>query len=144
MFEGLCYHGNKSTILLFNSVFRTTPEVSTKLYFVEISEVSEKLWLFNHKRADFLASKFWIFFHFSASLSYPYRTFGINAFTDFSISNHIKLSYRNEIRLVINLNVWTKDQYASKHFPALTTFACFVSFKSSHSSSFREHFLILY
>ena len=32
-----CYHDNKSTILLFNSSFRTTPEVSTKLYFVEIS-----------------------------------------------------------------------------------------------------------
>ena len=32
-----CCHGNKSTILLFNSVFRTTPEVSTKFYFVEIS-----------------------------------------------------------------------------------------------------------
>ena len=32
-----CYHGNKSTILLFYSIFRTTPEVSTKLYFVEIS-----------------------------------------------------------------------------------------------------------
>ena len=31
----ICYHGNKSTILLFNS---TTPEVSNKLYFiVEIS-----------------------------------------------------------------------------------------------------------
>ena len=33
----LCCHGNKSTILLFNSIFRTTPEVSTKLYFAEIS-----------------------------------------------------------------------------------------------------------
>ena len=55
-----CCHGNKSTILLFNSIFRTTPEISTKLYFVEISYVSEMLWLFNHKRADFLASKFWI------------------------------------------------------------------------------------
>ena len=32
-----CYHGNKSTILLFNSIFRTAPEVSSKLYFVEIS-----------------------------------------------------------------------------------------------------------
>ena len=32
-----CYHGNKSTILLFNSIFRTTPEVSSKLYFVQIS-----------------------------------------------------------------------------------------------------------
>ena len=31
-----CY-GNKSTILLFNSIFRTAPEVSAKLYFVEIS-----------------------------------------------------------------------------------------------------------
>ena len=32
-----CYHGNKSTILLLNSIFRATPEVSSKLYFVEIS-----------------------------------------------------------------------------------------------------------
>ena len=32
----------------FNSIFRTY-EVSTELYFVEISKVSEKLWLFNHK-----------------------------------------------------------------------------------------------
>ena len=31
-----CYHGNNSTILLFDSIFRTTPEVSSKLYFVEI------------------------------------------------------------------------------------------------------------
>ena len=30
-------------------MFRTTHEVSTKLYFVEISQVSEKLWLLNHK-----------------------------------------------------------------------------------------------
>ena len=63
------YHGKKSTILLFNSLFRATPEVSTQFYFVEISQVSDKFWLFNHKRADFLASKLWIFFHFSASLS---------------------------------------------------------------------------
>ena len=53
-----CYHGNKSTILLFYSIFRTTPEVSSKLYFVEICEVSEKLWLFNHKRADFWLPNF--------------------------------------------------------------------------------------
>ena len=32
-----CCHGNRSTIYLFNSIFRTPPEVSTKLYFVEIS-----------------------------------------------------------------------------------------------------------
>ena len=31
-----CYHSNKSTILLFNLIFRTTSEVSSKLYFVEI------------------------------------------------------------------------------------------------------------
>ena len=31
-----CYHGNKSTILLSYSIFRTTPEVSSKFYFVEI------------------------------------------------------------------------------------------------------------
>ena len=31
-----CCHGNKSTILLFHSIFRTAPEVSSKLYFVEI------------------------------------------------------------------------------------------------------------
>ena len=31
-----CYHGNKPTILLFTSNFRTTAEVSSKLYF-EIS-----------------------------------------------------------------------------------------------------------
>ena len=61
MFEGFFYHGNKSTILLFNSIFRTTPEVSSKLDFVEISCVSEKLWLFNHRRADFLASEFSLF-----------------------------------------------------------------------------------
>ena len=32
-----CCHGNKSAILLFNSIFRRTPEVSAKFYFVEIS-----------------------------------------------------------------------------------------------------------
>ena len=54
----VCYHGNKSTILLFYSIFRTTPEVSSKLYFLEICCVSEKLWLFNHKRADFWLPNF--------------------------------------------------------------------------------------
>ena len=39
-------------------MFRTTPEVSSKLYFVEICQVSEKLWLFNHKRADFWLPNF--------------------------------------------------------------------------------------
>ena len=53
-----CYHGNKSTILLFYSICRTAPEVSSKLYFVEICQVAEKLWLFNHKRADFWLPNF--------------------------------------------------------------------------------------
>ena len=44
--------------MLFYSIFRTTPEVSSKPYFVEICEVSEKLWLFNHKRADFWLPNF--------------------------------------------------------------------------------------
>ena len=35
-----------------------TPEVSSKLYFVEICQVSEKLRLFNHKRAEFLLPNF--------------------------------------------------------------------------------------
>ena len=34
--EVFCYYCNKSTILLFYSIFRTTPEASSKLYFVEI------------------------------------------------------------------------------------------------------------
>ena len=53
-----CYHGNNCTILLFYSIFRTTPEVSNKLYFVEICQVSETLWLFNHNRADFWLPNF--------------------------------------------------------------------------------------
>ena len=35
MFEVLCYHGNKSTILLFYSIFIRTPEVSSKLYLLK-------------------------------------------------------------------------------------------------------------
>ena len=33
--EVFYYHDNKSTILLFYSIFRTTPEVFSKLYFVK-------------------------------------------------------------------------------------------------------------
>ena len=36
-FKDFCYHGNISTILPFYSILRTAPEVSSKLYFVEIS-----------------------------------------------------------------------------------------------------------
>ena len=53
-----CYHVNKFTILLFNSIFRIIPEVSTVLYFVEIS-LREII-------ADFLASKFWNCFTFQS------------------------------------------------------------------------------
>ena len=35
-----------------------TMETNLPLYFVEICQVSEKLWLFNHKRADFLLPNF--------------------------------------------------------------------------------------
>ena len=44
--------------LALYSIFRTTPEVFSRLYFVEICHVSEKLWLFNHKRADFWLPNF--------------------------------------------------------------------------------------
>ena len=36
------YQGTKSTILLFNSIFRTTYEVSSKRYYIKISQVPEK------------------------------------------------------------------------------------------------------
>ena len=53
MFEGLLLPWQQICHIAFNSIFRTTPDVSSRLYFVEICQVSEKLWLFNHKRADF-------------------------------------------------------------------------------------------
>ena len=53
MFESLLLPWQQIYHFAFYSIFRTAPEVSGKLYFVEICEVSEKLWLFNHKKADF-------------------------------------------------------------------------------------------
>ena len=35
--EGLLLPWQQSTIWLFHSIYKTTPEVSTKLYFVEIN-----------------------------------------------------------------------------------------------------------
>ena len=64
-----CYHGNKSTILLFNSIFRKTPEVSSKLYFVEICQVSEKLWPFIYKELIFGFQILDLKDHFSASIN---------------------------------------------------------------------------
>ena len=63
------YHGNKSTILLFYWIFRTTPEVSSKLYFVEICQVLEKLWLLITKELIFGFQILDLKDHFSASLS---------------------------------------------------------------------------
>ena len=51
-------HGNKSTILLFYSIFRTTPEVSSKLYFVEICKSIREVMAFNHKRTNFWLPNF--------------------------------------------------------------------------------------
>ena len=58
MFEGLLLPWQQIYHLAYLFNFRTTPEVSSKLYFVEICQVSEKLWLFNHKRADFWLPNF--------------------------------------------------------------------------------------
>ena len=66
-----CYHGNKFTILLFCSIFRTSPEVSGKLYFVEICYVSEKLWLLITKELIFDFQILALKDHFSAFLKDP-------------------------------------------------------------------------
>ena len=58
MFEGLLLPWQQIYHFAFYSIFRATPEVSSKLYFVEICEVSEKLWLFNDKKADFWLPNF--------------------------------------------------------------------------------------
>ena len=58
MFEDLLLPWQQIYHLAFLFNFRTTLEVSSKLYFVEICEVSEKLWLFNHRRADFWLPNF--------------------------------------------------------------------------------------
>ena len=68
MFEGFCYHGNKFTNLLFYSIFRTTAEVSSKLYFLKYVK--------SRRNYGFLITKELIFGfqildlkeHFSASL----------------------------------------------------------------------------
>ena len=56
--EGLLLPWQQIYHLAFYSIFTTTPEVSSKLYFVEISQVSEKLRHFKHKRADFWLPNF--------------------------------------------------------------------------------------
>ena len=65
MFERLLLPWQQIYHFAFYSIFRTTLEVSSKLYFVEICKVSQKLWLFNHKRPDFWLD---LKVHISASL----------------------------------------------------------------------------
>ena len=74
MFEGLLLSWQQIYHLASYSIFRTTPEVSSKLYFVEICKVSEKLCLFNHKRADFWLPILDLKDHFSASLRVEINT----------------------------------------------------------------------
>ena len=66
-----CCHGNKSTILL-NFIIRFLEQFLKCLVNFSLlkSVKSERSYGFlNHKRADFLASKFWTFYHFSTSLN---------------------------------------------------------------------------
>ena len=65
MFEGLLLPWQQIYHLAF---FRTTPEVSSKLYFVEICQVSEELWLLITKELIFGFQILDLKDHFSASL----------------------------------------------------------------------------
>ena len=69
MFEGLLLLWQQIYHLAFLLNFRTTAEVSSKLYFVEICQVSEKLWLLNTKELIFDFQILDLKDHFSASLS---------------------------------------------------------------------------
>ena len=68
MFEGLLLPWQKIYHLAFHSIFRTTPEVSSKLYFVEICYVSEKLWFLITEELIFGFQILELKDHFSASL----------------------------------------------------------------------------
>ena len=46
MFEGLLFPWQQIYHFAFYSIFRTTPEVSSKLYFVKLCQGVEKLWPF--------------------------------------------------------------------------------------------------
>ena len=89
-----CYHGNKSTILLFNPIFRTTPEVSSKLYFIEIRQVSENCGLLITKELIFGFQILDLKDHFSASLKMPAKvTGGSLLIHEFTYSLFIGLSW---------------------------------------------------
>ena len=49
MFEDLLLPWQQIYHLAFKIILGTAAEVSSKFYFVQINQVSEKLWLFNHK-----------------------------------------------------------------------------------------------
>ena len=53
-----CYHGNKSTILLFNSIFITTPGVSSKLYLLKYVKSQRNYGFLITKGADFCLPNF--------------------------------------------------------------------------------------
>ena len=63
-----CYHGNKSTILLFYSIFRTTPDVSRKLYLEKYVKSQRSYGFLITKELIFGFQSLDLKDHFSASL----------------------------------------------------------------------------
>ena len=92
MFEGVLLPWEQICHLASYSIFRTTAEVSSKLYFVEICLVSENLWLFNHKRADFGFQILDLKDHFSASLTNIFLFLKGNAKNSFCIYLFINIT----------------------------------------------------
>ena len=68
MFEGLLLPLEQIYHLAFR-IFRTAPEVSSKLFFVEICQVLEKLWILITKELIFGFQILDLKDHFSASLT---------------------------------------------------------------------------
>ena len=69
MFEGLLLPWQEIYHLPFHSMFKTTPDVSSKLYFVEISQVSENYGILITKELIFGFQILDLKDHFSASLT---------------------------------------------------------------------------
>ena len=59
----------KTFHLLFNSIFRATPEVVANCTLLKYVKSQRNCFFFNHKRAYFLASKSWIFVSFFSLLN---------------------------------------------------------------------------
>ena len=75
-----CYHGNKSTILLFYSLFRTTPEVSSKRYFLKYVKSQRSYGFLITKELIFGFQVLYLKDHFSDSLIFG-KTGGVECFT---------------------------------------------------------------